>query len=403
MPGKLLAQIYGLYGARLLEQNVRTFLQARTKVNQGIIRTIEESPGMFFAFNNGLTATAAEVELSQAANGGLGVSAMRDLQIVNGGQTTASILYAQDRDKAVLDEVFVQMKLSVVDSERISDVVPLVSRYANTQNRVSEADFFSSHPFHRELERISRMTPAPARAGSLVSTKWFYERARGQYRDRQAYGTASERRRFEAEFPKDQMMQKTDLAKYQITFECEPHVVSKGAQKCFLEFADRMSKTWVKRHLDINEEYFRRAVAKAITFRWTDRMIGRSDWYQENRGYKANIVTYTLAWLINHLERERRSTLDLARIWKLQEVPDELQVALAELAPRIAAVLKNPPASVKNVSEYAKQQACWSEIARTEFPLSEKIDSTTVDLSTAMSDKKDAASVKKLTIQSNLK
>ena len=178
MPGKLLAQIYGLYGARLLEQNVRTFLQARTKVNQGIIRTIEESPGMFFAFNNGLTATAAEVELSQAANGGLGVSAMRDLQIVNGGQTTASILYAQDRDKAVLDEVFVQMKLSVVDSERISDVVPLVSRYANTQNRVSEADFFSSHPFHRELERISRMTPAPARAGSLVSTKWFYERKR---------------------------------------------------------------------------------------------------------------------------------------------------------------------------------------------------------------------------------
>ena len=125
-------------------------------------------------------------------------------------------------------------------------------------------------------------------------------------------------------------------------------------------------------------------------------MIGRSDWYQENRGYKANIVTYTLAWLINHLERERRSTLDLARIWKLQEVPDELQVALAELAPRIAAVLKNPPASVKNVSEYAKQQACWSEIARTEFPLSEKIDSTTVDLSTAMSDKKDAASVKKI-------
>lgn len=394
IPGELLAKIYGLYGARLLEQNVRTFLQARTKVNRGIIQTIDSSPEMFFAFNNGLTATAAGVEVSRTADGTPGITAIHDLQIVNGGQTTASILYAQDRNKTDLARVFVQMKLSVVDPGRIEEVVPLISRYANTQNRISEADFFSSHPFHVEMEKISRRLWAPLRPGSIAATKWFYERARGQYRDRQAYGTAAARKKFEAEFPKDQTLQKTDLAKYEMTFACKPHVVSQGAQKCFLAFAEGISKDWETRHLDFNEEYFRHAIAKAILFRWTDRMVGRSDWYQADRGYKANIVPYTLAWLVNHLARERGSAIDLTRVWKLQDVPEELQDVLCDLAPSVAEIVKDPPASVKNISEYAKQQACWARVAGTSLPVSDAIDSATIDLASARDEKKSAAAVK---------
>ena len=152
LPGTLVAEIYSMYGARLLEQNVRTFLQARTKVNRGIINTINDRPDMFFAYNNGLTATASGITTAQLPNGGLGLEGVSNLQIVNGGQTTASILYARDRNKADLSSVYLQMKLSVVKPEMLKDIVPRISRFANTQNRINEADFFASHPFHVEME-----------------------------------------------------------------------------------------------------------------------------------------------------------------------------------------------------------------------------------------------------------
>lgn len=390
LPGELLAKVYGLYGPRLLEQNVRTFLQARTKVNRGIIQTVDKSPEMFFAFNNGLTATAAGLDLEVGVDGTAGIKTIRDLQIVNGGQTTASILYAHDRNRADLSSVFVQMKLSVVEADRIEEVVPLVSRFANTQNRISEADFFSSHPFHLEMERISRRISAPARAGSLAPSKWFYERVRGQYRDLLARGSASDRRKFGVEFPKDRTLQKTDLAKYQMTFDCKPDIVSAGAQKCFLAFAEGVSSVWEKNPDHFNEEYFRRAIARTIIFRCTDRMIARSEWYQADRGYKANIVTYTIAYLVNSLAQNHNLGLDLALIWKLQEVPDELQTVLADLAPQVAAIIKRPPDIIRNVTEYAKRQACWAHVSSSDLHVSDRIETATVDLAQVKEDTRDA-------------
>ncbi len=395
MPGELLASIYGLYGARLLEQNVRTFLQARTKVNKGIIQTIEKSPEMFFAFNNGLTATARDVELSQLDDGTLGIRSIKDLQIVNGGQTTASILYSKDRNDSDLGSVFVQMKLSVVEPNSIEEVVPQISRFANTQNRISETDFFSSHPFHVELEKISRRVSAPPKAGSLASTKWFYERARGQYKDRLAYGNASSRKKFEAEFPKDQTLQKTDLAKYQATFDCKPHVVSTGAQKCFLSFAEGVGKSWDANPDRFNDDYFKRAIAKAIVFRWTDRMVGLSDWYKQDRGYKANIVTYTVAWLVNHLASKHSSQIDLVQVWKSQSVGDDLRMALEDIAPQIAQLLKSPPEEVRNISEYAKQQACWARVKSAELTVPEDVSVFSVLEQEVKSEAKSAVAAKR--------
>ena len=151
LPAALLSEIYGRFGARLLEQNVRSFLQARTKVNRGIITTACDEPEMFFAYNNGLTVTATGIGTCQMDGGVVGIHSIDNMQIVNGGQTTASILYAGDIRKADLRNVFVQMKLSVVDPEKIDQIVPKISRFANTQNRISEADFFSGHTFHVEM------------------------------------------------------------------------------------------------------------------------------------------------------------------------------------------------------------------------------------------------------------
>jgi len=361
LPGELLAKVYGLYGARLLEQNVRTFLQARTKVNRGIIETIQYAPEMFFAYNNGLTATASEITTKKLEDGQTAIEAVKNLQIVNGGQTTASILYANDKNGADLTDIYVQMKLSVIDPEEIEQVVPKISRYANTQNRISESDFFAGHPFHLEMERLSRRMSAPQRAGAFVSTKWFYERARGQYRDQLAYGTPASRKRFQTEFPKDQVIGKTDLAKYMLSVDCKPHIVSQGAQRCFLYFAERIGDAWEADPSVFGEAYFKEVVARAILFRWTDSMVGRAEWYKSDRGYKANIVTYTISWLADHVAEMSR-VIDTRRIWELQELPEDLRLALEHCAPLVAATIKAAPTSIKNVSEYCKREMCWTAV-----------------------------------------
>ena len=362
LPGTLLAEIYGRYGARLLEQNVRTFLQARTKVNRGIINTISERPAMFFAYNNGLTATASGVRTTPMRDGGLGLQEVSNLQIVNGGQTTASILYSRDRNNSDLSSVYVQMKLTVVKPEMIEEVVPKISRFANTQNRISEADFFASHPFHLEMEKISRKLTAPPKDGELHGSRWFYERARGQYKDEQAYMKVGERSRFQLQYPKSQVLVKTDVSKYALTFECKPYLVSLGAQKAFLSFADKISSRWEKDAKQFGEGYFKDVISKAILFRWTDRMVGSSEWYRRERGYKAQIVTYTVAWVVSKVRDELNAEIDLRRIWSRQSVPRPLATALSEAAPHVATAMKETPESVRNVSEYAKRQACWASV-----------------------------------------
>ncbi|MDE0210340.1 MAG: AIPR family protein [Boseongicola sp.] len=389
LPGTFLADIYGLYGARLLEQNVRVFLQARTKVNRGIIDTVRESPDMFFAYNNGLTATASDIDMERLPDGTLGIRSFTNLQIVNGGQTTASVLYAKDQARADLSDVFVQMKLSVIEPERVEEFVPKISRFANTQNRISETDFFSSHPFHVEMEKISRRLSAPPRPGALAPTKWFYERARGQYNDASAYGTVGEKRRFVAEFPRNQVVNKTDLAKYATTFECMPHLVSRGGQKCFLKFAEDVSKAWERSQDQFNEGYFRLAMAKAVVFRETDRLVARSEWYRADRGYKANIVTYAIAWLVNHLEVDRLQAIDLQAIWNRQELTEELKEVLLDVARQVADAIKETPENARNVGEYAKQQQCWAKISKLKILVGNRLETATIDLEEVQRQEKD--------------
>jgi len=397
MPGNLLADIYGAYGARLLEQNVRTFLQARTKVNKGIINTIKQSPEMFFAYNNGLTATASGIEIKEINGGTMGVDSISNFQIVNGGQTTASILYARDKEQCDLDKVFVQVKLSVIDEDKVKDVVPKISRFANTQNRISEADFFSSHPFHIRLEKISRRLPAPQRENALVTTKWFYERARGQYKDKQAYLTVAQRRKFQSEYPKDQHIVKTDIAKYELSFNGKPYIVSQGAQKCFLSFADEITSFWEKNNEKVNENYFKDMIAKAIVFRWTDKMVSHSDWYKSDRGYKAQIVTYTVSWLMDSIKNTFNSNIDLRIIWDRQDPPEQLQKILQKAVIKVAESIKNAPPEVRNIGEYCKKQYCYENVKKNVMiPLPETLKKLLVDREEEKQRKKDAKNIQKI-------
>ena len=233
LPGQLLAEMYDRYGAKLLQRNVRSFLQLRGKVNKGIIETVRDAPDRFLAYNNGISATATGLVTDDRADG-IYLVKLDDLQIVNGGQTTATLHHAAVREGIDLSQVQVPAKITVVRPEQLDQLVPKISRYANSQNAIAEADFESNSPFHVELERLSRTIWAPAPEGATRQSHWYYERVRGQYQvDRARHQTPARQRSFDEQNPTAQKFTKTDAAKYEMSFRQQPNIVSLGAQKCF--------------------------------------------------------------------------------------------------------------------------------------------------------------------------
>ncbi|WP_294674205.1 AIPR family protein, partial [uncultured Fluviicola sp.] len=291
IPARILASIYKDHGARLLEQNVRTFLQFRGTINKGIRDTILREPHMFMAYNNGISATAESIEISGDSKS---IVSIRDFQIVNGGQTTASIFQTQRKYKdANINAVCVQVKLTVIrDLGKKPEIVSLISKYANTQNKVSEADFSSNHPFHIELEYLSRKVWTPASSGKS-QTRWYYERARGQYNDELSQiDRKAQQKKWLARNPKHQKFAKEDLAKFDITWEMGPWWVVRGRQRNFIEFMKSADET------DVSNNYYEDLIARAILYRTAERLYGTGAKAIGDLRYM--VVPYTLS-LLRHL------------------------------------------------------------------------------------------------------
>jgi hypothetical protein len=353
-PARLLVNIYEKYGARLLERNVRSFLQARGKINKAIRDTILVEPERFLAYNNGISATADEVEYEGPAGSVLLLKRALGFQIVNGGQTTASLYTAVKRDKADVSNISVQVKLTVPkDRAAINELAPKISQYANSQNKVNSADFSVHHPFHLRVEELSRTIWAPAASGAQVQTRWFYERARGSYADALSQATGAERKRWKIQHPASQKFTKTDLAKYEYTWDQKPHIVSRGAEKNFIEFMADLSEGPPP---IVDEVYFQRFVSRAILFRKAEALIHA----QKYGGYRANIVTYSIAWLSHHTAQK----IDLDRIWRMQAVPQELE-ELIRIVSKVAYGHLVDGAKGGNVTEWAKKEKCWEEFKGT--------------------------------------
>ncbi|MGD7048823.1 AIPR family protein [Rossellomorea marisflavi] len=355
LDGEQLFQIYDEYGQKLLEQNVRTFLQFRGGVNKGIKNTIQYKPDMFFAYNNGITATATYVETKDNY-----ITKIRDLQIVNGGQTTSAIYAAKKNSKLDISNVSVQMKLSVVKNiEKKAEFVSSVSQYANTQNKVNKSDFFSNSPFHKEMKDYSKKVWVATRGGSQKRTHWFYERVRGEYLNEQAYLTPAKKKQFQIENPKSQLIEKTFLAKSENSWDRKPHIVAKGAQYSFEEFANSVTDTLEKNELAITENYFRDAVAKVILFRATEKIVSKASWYQN--AFRSQTVAYSIA-LLSEKVRKMKVYLDFSGIWKDQRLPPELTNLLKVITKEVYDGLTNPPAGSANIAQWSKKELCWNEI-----------------------------------------
>ncbi len=350
--GTELVKIYDEFGQKLFEQNVRTFLQFRGKVNKGLRNTIEGAPTMFFAYNNGITATATGVEIE-----GDRIKKIHNLQIVNGGQTTSAIYAAVKNFKQDVSQVSVQMKLSIVkDSEKQDDFVSKVSEYANTQNKINKSDFFSNSPFHKEFKNHSTRIYAPTVDGSQLRTHWFYERVRGEYLNKQAYLTLAERRRFQLENPKSQLLDKTFLSKSENTWLQKPNVVSKGAQFSFTKFAEEITGRLEKDSLAITEKYFKDAISRAILFKSVEKMVSKASWY--DGGFRAQTVTYSIAYLSYHISQQKKF-LDFNKIWEIQGLPGVLASSLEIITKDIYQAITNPPEGHANIAQYCKKDFCW--------------------------------------------
>lgn len=363
IPGDWLAKIYEHYSGRLLEQNVRTFLQVKGGVNKGIRKTILDEPHMFFAYNNGISATAEAADFVERDKHVL-LKQVRHLQIVNGGQTTASIFNVLKKDKAQnLDQIRVQMKLSVVRPELIDTIVPKISEYSNSQNKVSAADFFSNHPFHQRIESFSRRVWAPAKEGSSQQTHWFYERTRGQYLNSAAYLSPAKKREFEATNPRSQLIQKTDLAKTHVTFMCMPQVVSQGAQKTIKFFAENVTSDWKDDGLSYGEDWYRDIIGATIVFRTLERLVQEAAWYA--KGYRANIVTYSIALLQSELRRQGHE-LDFRKVWNKQQTSTTLNLVLLNIAEQVQSGIISGAErhQVANVTEWCKRDKCWEDLQK---------------------------------------
>lgn len=391
IPGTLLAILYQKYGARLLEQNVRTFLQARGKVNKGLRNTIINQPEKFFAYNNGLTTTAEDIKL-EATIHGLKIKSLKNLQIVNGGQTTASIYSAMRKDKADLSKIFAQVKLTIVAPEQINELVPKISEYANTQNKVNAADFFSNHPFHIRIEDFSRRVYAPADEMGKQS-KWFYERARGQYQDMLAHKTKAERKKLQLEYPKHQLITKTDLSKFENVWECIPHTVAKGAQYSFIEYAREIGKRWEKHEKEYNELYYKSAIAKAIIFKITESTISNSSWFI--RDYRAQAVAYSISYMAHIIEEEKRY-FDFLYVWNHQNVSPATQKALDIITEKVYKELTNPPAGITNVGQWAKKEGCWLAVQKLQIDLPQEFFDELLEKKDMYTEKKQAKKIQRI-------
>ena len=365
--GEALAAIYEKYGARLLEQNVRSFLQVGGKksTNYGIRKTIIDTPEMFLAYNNGLTTTADDI-VFEKNDTALNIVSVKDFQIVNGGQTTASIYQTWKKDKVDISKVFVQMKISLIkNKDKFSDIVSNISAFANTQNKVSVSDLSSNRPYHIEFEKLSRSIFTPLTDSQPIQTKWFYERARGQYKTARLKDSLPKSRlkAFDLKTPKAQMFTKEELAKYINAYQeitdgkkilIGPHYVVRGNQKNYVQF---MNYSIAKK---LNNVYFEDTIAKAILYRAAEKVYG----------IKPNAIGdmryITVPYCITLLNTLTSNQLDLYRIWKSQDISNSVKELLYTMMNAIEPFIKETaPGGL--YGEWAKKEECWVQIKNNDF------------------------------------
>ncbi len=365
IPATLLATMYKNSGSRLLEGNVRSFLSSTTAVNKQIRNSIKNNPEKFFILNNGIAVTARNLKFSDT---GLLIEAT-DFQIINGGQTTATLSKAVYVEKIDVSRASVAIKLTEITDDLTRDeadqMVIAISRASNSQNKISDADFFSNHPFHVDMEKKSERLITPA-LNSITGTFWYYERSKGSYKQKVMFSSKGQQKSFESRYPKKQIIKKEDLARVWLCWKdpAEPNIVSKGAASLFSRFSKIIDEKWINKDDTgvFSDEYYKNTVSLIILLRDLKESIKQSKWY--DGGYLANIATYTISLLAEHVKSElgQLEMFDLSVIWLEQSVSSDLLEKLTNLAEEVMKCITSPDQGYANVTQWCKQEKCWIKL-----------------------------------------
>lgn len=350
IPAEALRLLYEKFGARLLEANVRSFLSVKGKgVNAGIQNTLRSAPERFMAYNNGIVIVADEMRLGKPGDGSAGIAWLKGLQIVNGGQTTASIYFAKKKyPDTDLSRVRVPAKIIVMraqDSIKEEALVSDISRFANSQNAVRQSDLSANKPFHVEIEKLSRSVYCPDGVG-----QWFYERAAGSYNTLLAREgtTPAKLKALKEAIPTARRVTKTDLAKYITAWDKKPDIVSLGSQKNFDKFMASLTPADGQEAPLPTVADFKAMIAKAKIYRDAQKLL--RPMFQ---AFQANVTAYTVSLVAEKLG----DRIDLERIWAKQAASPELLAQIAVWAKEVNDVLHSSSGG-KMVSEWAKRPEC---------------------------------------------
>jgi len=347
-PGEALRFVYEKYGPRLLEANVRSFLSTTGKVNKGLRDTLKDAPERFMAYNNGIVVIADEVHLGKTETGAPAITWMKGMQVVNGGQTTASIYFTKKKTPEVdLRRVRVPAKVLILhttDMEAEEVLITSISRFANSQNAVRQADLSANKPFHVQIEKLSNTVYCPDGVG-----RWFYERAAGSYNVLLARdgNTPARLRQLKEAIPTSRKITKTDLAKYLNAWDQKPDLVSLGSQKNFERFMEFVEDREAESTTP-DVQFYKRTIAKAIIFKTAQKLV-RSMF----PAFQANIVAY----LVSVVAKLVGEQLDLDKIWQTQELSPQLKNQFRIWATEVSDTLHSSSGG-RMISEWAKKAEC---------------------------------------------
>ena len=364
IPGQLLRDLYLRFGSRLLEANVRTFLGSKKPANRGILETLRKEPEHFLAFNNGLVIVCDEASFERTADGYVGLSFLKGLQIVNGGQTTSSIYFASRDDRTIdLSHVMVPAKIIILkgsNDEARDRLISDVSKYANSQTAVKFSDLSANRPFHVQFEKLAHDTWCPD-----GYTRWFYERAAGAYnvmllRDAK---TPAQRLKIQATNPPKMKLSKEDLAKYHEAWRVMPKQVASGRAKNFAAFMKAVDEdpTIIPNVLDA--KWYRAMIAKVILHREIEAAIKTKEAKQIFTGGWSQIATHVVSLVAENIGEK----LDLEQIWAKQGISNPLR----ELLYSWATVVNSEFARLapgRPIQDEAKISGYWEKIRVAKLP-----------------------------------
>lgn len=352
LSGDFLAELYDRRRDELLRRNVRIYLRQTRKVNQEIAQSARKHPERFIALNNGISAVATGVSLNADQSR---IETLNDLQIVNGGQTTATLheVWRDRRTPVDLSRLNIQAKITIIRDEgpQGDQLAQDIALAANSQNRISMSDLLSGDPYEHSLEEISRERRYTS--GS-VSTGWYYERIRGQHA-----GLLALDKKDEKIYPKDQVIDKAYAAQLILAWQKQPYHAAKGREKALKSYKDDLRKKAEPSPLaKANEEDFDRLVGLAVIRREAEGPIAEAVTMKPTLGF------YLLAWLSEHLSHD----IDLFQIARTGLLPERLIRVIQQVTPLISKAMRSHPKAIPHESERPKKEKCWEEVKKVELP-----------------------------------